>query len=104
MLTMPAPRGCSQATGGTPSMLENWRRRCATPPVPLLKMKQYIVSAALGRDPQETATAFSNLALTYKSLARYIEAEQHYQRAIEIGEKVFGEHHQYIAIWYNNFA
>jgi hypothetical protein len=25
MLTMPAPRGCSQATGSTPSVPENWR-------------------------------------------------------------------------------
>src|SRR5262249_4444592 len=47
-----------------------------------------LATSAFGPDAQETAAALNNLALTYHRLARYMEAEPLYRRAIEIDEKV----------------
>jgi tetratricopeptide (TPR) repeat protein len=47
-----------------------------------------LVTSTFGPDARETATALNNLALTYQNLARYIEAEPLYRRAIEIHERV----------------
>ena len=46
----------------------------------------------------------NNLALTYKTLARYTEAEPLYRRAIEIDEKALGKDHPDVATAYNNLA
>ena len=63
-----------------------------------------IVTSAFGPDAQETATALDNLALTYKHLARYTEAEPLYRRAIEIDEKTLGKDHPDVARDYNDLA
>jgi tetratricopeptide (TPR) repeat protein len=63
-----------------------------------------LVTSAFGPDTHETATALNNLALTYYSLARYMEAEPLYRRAIEIDEKVLDKDHPDVAIRYNNLA
>ena len=63
-----------------------------------------LVTSAFGPDAAETATALNNLALTYQSIARYMEAEPLYRRAIEISEKVLGKDHPAVAIRYNNLA
>jgi tetratricopeptide (TPR) repeat protein len=62
------------------------------------------VTSAFGPDAAETATALNNLALTYQSLARYMEAEPLYRRAIEIDEKVLGKGHPGVGRDYNNLA
>src|SRR6516164_2190833 len=49
-----------------------------------------IVTSKFGPDVRETATALSNLALTYQNLSRYMEAEPLFRRAIEIDEKFLG--------------
>jgi tetratricopeptide (TPR) repeat protein len=63
-----------------------------------------IMTSEFGPEAHETATALNNLALTYNYLARYIEAEPLYRRAIEIGEKVLGKDHRDVATGYNNLA
>jgi tetratricopeptide (TPR) repeat protein len=63
-----------------------------------------LVTSAFGPDASETATALNNLALTYQSLARYMEAEPLFRRAIEIGERVLGKDHPTVATRYNNLA
>ena len=63
-----------------------------------------LVTSAFGPDARETATALSDLVLTYQLLARYIEAERFYRRAIEIDERVLGKDHPDLAIRYNNLA
>jgi tetratricopeptide (TPR) repeat protein len=63
-----------------------------------------LVTSALGPDAPEIATALNNLAFTYGSLARYVEAEPLYRRAIEIDEKVLGKDHRSVAIRYDNLA
>jgi tetratricopeptide (TPR) repeat protein len=63
-----------------------------------------LVTSAFGPDTHETATALNELALTYQSLARYMEAEPLYRRAIEIGEKLLGKDHPQVATHYNNLA
>ena len=63
-----------------------------------------LVTSAFGPDTEETATALNNLAITYQYLARYIEAEPLYWRAIEIGEKTLGKDHPDVATRYNNLA
>src|SRR5262245_49912260 len=63
-----------------------------------------LVTSAFGPDDQETALALNELALTYKGLARYMEAEPLYRRAIEIGEKVLGKDHPDVATRYTNLA
>jgi tetratricopeptide (TPR) repeat protein len=63
-----------------------------------------IVTSVSGPDAPETAKALNSLALTYHSLARYIEAEPLYRRAIEIGEKILGKDHPNVATSYNNLA
>ena len=62
------------------------------------------VTSVFGPDVPETATALNNLARTYHSLARYIEAEPLYRRAIEIDEKTLGEDHPDVARDYSNLA
>ena len=52
-----------------------------------------LVTSTFGPDARETAMALNNLAVTYLSLARYMEAEPLYRRAVEIGEKVLGKNH-----------
>jgi len=63
-----------------------------------------LVTSAFGPDARQTATALNNLALTYHYLARYMEAEPLYRRAIEIDERVFGKDHPNVATDYNNLA
>src|SRR5262245_10355702 len=63
-----------------------------------------IVTSTFGANARETATALNNLAITYRSLARYSEAEPLHRRAIEIGEKVRGKDHPDLATQYNNLA
>src|SRR5215831_2979151 len=63
-----------------------------------------LVTSVFGPDDPKTAQALNNLALTYQSLARYMEAEPLYRRAIEIGEKVLGKDHPNVATGYNNLA
>jgi len=63
-----------------------------------------LVSLEFGPDTQETATALNNLALTYALLARYMEAEPLYRRAIDIGEKTLGKDDPAVAARYNNLA
>jgi tetratricopeptide (TPR) repeat protein len=57
-----------------------------------------LVTRAFGPDAAETAQALNNLALTYYYLARYMEAEPLFRRAIDIGEKVLGKDHPSVAI------
>src|SRR5262245_23975281 len=61
-----------------------------------------LVTSAFGPDAQETTTALNNLAVTYQSLARYMEAEPLFRRAIEIDERVLGKDHPDVATRYNN--
>ena len=63
-----------------------------------------LVTSAFGPDDPETATALNNLAVTYQSLARYMEAEPLFRRAIEIDERVLGKDHPDVATRYNNLA
>jgi tetratricopeptide (TPR) repeat protein len=63
-----------------------------------------IVTSEAGPDAPETAEALNGLALTYQSLARYIDAEPLLRRAIEIDEKVLGKDHPNVARDYNNLA
>src|SRR6516165_7442674 len=63
-----------------------------------------LVSLEFGPDTQESATALNNLALTYALLARYMEAEPLYRRAIDIGEKTLGKDDPAVAARYNNLA
>ncbi len=63
-----------------------------------------LVTSAFGLDALETSTALNNLALTYQSLARYMEAEPLYRRAIEIDGRVLGKVHPNLATDYNNLA
>ena len=63
-----------------------------------------LVASAFGPDAEETATALNNLALTYQSLARYIEAEPLIRRAIEMGEKILGKDHPGVATRYSTLA
>src|SRR6516165_7688783 len=63
-----------------------------------------LVTSTFGPDARETAMALNNLAVTYLSLARYMEAEPLYRRAVEIGEKVLGKNHPDVATGYNNLA
>jgi len=63
-----------------------------------------LATSEFGSDAKETATALNDLALTYKSLARYMEAEPLFRRAIEINEKVLGKDHPDVANGYNNLA
>src|SRR6516164_3307743 len=61
-----------------------------------------LVASAFGVSAQ-AATALNDLALTYRSLARYTEAEPLIRRAIEI-EKALGKDHPNLASDYNNLA
>src|SRR5215471_10326689 len=63
-----------------------------------------LVTSAFGPDDPETATALNNLAVTYQSLARHMEAEPLFRRAIEIDERVLGKDHPDVATRYNNLA
>src|SRR6516225_5850532 len=63
-----------------------------------------IVTSKFGPDAKETANALSNLALAYNYLARYIEAEPLFRRAIEIRERVLGKDDASVATDYNNLA
>jgi tetratricopeptide (TPR) repeat protein len=63
-----------------------------------------LVTMGFGPDAGETAVALNNLALTYKSLARYTDAEPLSRRAIEISEKVLGKDHPDVGTGYNNLA
>ena len=62
-----------------------------------------LVASAFGVSAQ-AATALNDLALTYRSLARYTEAEPLIRRAIEISEKTLGKDHPNVARGYNNLA
>jgi len=61
-----------------------------------------LVASAFGVSAQ-AATALNDLALTYRSLARYTEAEPLIRRAIEI-EKALGKDHPDLASGYRNLA
>jgi tetratricopeptide (TPR) repeat protein len=63
-----------------------------------------LVISAFGPDAAETATALNDLAVTYRSLARYTEAEPLLRRAIEIDEKVLGKDHPGVGRDYDNLA
>src|SRR5262249_43832998 len=63
-----------------------------------------LVTSAFGPDDEETALALNELALVYKSLARYMEAEPLYRRAIEIDERVLGKDHPDVVTLHNNLA
>src|SRR6516162_7977435 len=63
-----------------------------------------LVTSAFGPDAAETAAALNSLASSYQSLARYLEAEPLFRRAIEIGETVLGKDHPRVAASYNNLA
>src|SRR5262249_31499874 len=63
-----------------------------------------LVTSAFGPDDRQTATALNNLALMYRYLARYMEAEPLFRRAIEIGEKVLGKDHPNVASYYINLG
>src|SRR6516164_5980474 len=63
-----------------------------------------LVTSEFGSDAAETGSALNNLAVTYESLARYMDAEPLFRRAIEIDEKVLGKDHPYVARDYNNLA
>src|SRR5262245_53842412 len=63
-----------------------------------------LVTSAFGPDARQAATALNNLAITYHSLARYVDAEPLFRRAIEINEKVLGKDHPSVATNYNNLA
>jgi tetratricopeptide (TPR) repeat protein len=63
-----------------------------------------LTTSELGPDVHETAAALNNLAVTYAYLARSIEAEPLYRRAIEIDEKALGKEHPDVAARYNNLA
>jgi tetratricopeptide (TPR) repeat protein len=57
-----------------------------------------LATAEFGSDAPQTATALSNLALVYESLARHTEAEQLYRQAIKINEKTLHKDHPELAI------
>jgi len=63
-----------------------------------------LVISEFGPDAGETAVALNNLAVTYRNLARYAEAEPLYRQAIAIDEKVLGKEHPGVATDYNNLA
>src|SRR5215471_1272853 len=63
-----------------------------------------LVTSAFGPDDPETATALNNLSVTYGLLARYMEAEPLFRRAIEIDERVLGKDHPDVGALYNNLA
>src|SRR3990172_3022146 len=58
----------------------------------------------LGVEDERAATTYSNLGSVCQKLARYAEAEQHYQRAVEIYEKVLGSRHRKVAVALDNLA
>lgn len=57
-----------------------------------------------GKDHEETATSYNNLAGLYDLQGRYEEAELLYKRASAIFEKVSGENHPDTATSYDNLA
>src|SRR5262245_24814558 len=63
-----------------------------------------IVTSEFGPEARETATALNNLALTYNYLARYIDAEPLFRRAITIHENALGKDHPEVATDYSNLA
>ena len=80
-----------------------------------LHMDQYddaerMFRAALGEtekfgvEDERAATTYSNLGSVCQKLARYAEAEQHYQRAVELYEKVLGPRHRKVAVALDNLA
>ena len=57
-----------------------------------------------GKEHENTATSYNNLALLYKTQGRYEEVEPLYKQALAIHEKVLGENHPSTATSYNNLA
>jgi len=57
-----------------------------------------ITTAALGPEHPEIATQEGNLGAAYAGLARWREAEEHYQRAVELHDKTVGPNHQMTAM------
>jgi tetratricopeptide (TPR) repeat protein len=56
-----------------------------------------LITSEFGPDDVKTATALNNLAITFRNLARYTEAEPLIRRAIEIDERVLGKDHPTVA-------
>jgi tetratricopeptide (TPR) repeat protein len=57
-----------------------------------------------GKQHNETATSYNNLALLYKSQGRYEKAEPLFKNALEIYKQVLGKNHLHTATSYNNLA
>ena len=64
------------------------------------------VNEAEGFGPQDPrlATSLNNLALLYKTQAKYAEAEPLYKRALAIDEKALGPEHPHVATSLENYA
>ena len=63
-----------------------------------------IAEVFYGKDHENTATSYNNLAELYRIQGRYGEAEPLYKQALAIREKVLGENHPDTAQSYNNLA
>ena len=56
-----------------------------------------------GQDPR-LATSLNNLALLYKSLGKYAQADPLLRRALTIQEKALGTEHSQVATVFENYA
>jgi tetratricopeptide (TPR) repeat protein len=62
--------------------------------VPLAERYAEAMKSRHGAEAPQYATALNNVAMLYRTLGRYAEAEPMYQRALAIDEKALGQDHK----------